>query len=283
MEKIQLGITTPQLRKFNKLQPFQMSHKQLTEGNGIHTIELNMPSIDKKKLDSAIRRGKGFRFQKQHLEGGSILKKLKDFANKARKTAIKHIPKELVKQGIHSLVDTASMAIGHPELSGIGHSIVNGAVDNIYSGGKLKRFAKGSAEAKAWGEKMRSLRKSKKGGSLLGDINKALNPKTNGVSNAFNQVKSVVKPVIRPVITGAITAGIDGLTGSPVGSVLSPVISQGVNAGLNKANIGIGLKARTNKIMVRGGTLHTGVPIGILSCEARRRYVSGGSFLPLGN
>lgn len=161
-----------------------------------------------------------------------------------------------------------------------------------YNGNGLK---KGSLEAKERMAKIRSMRKTK-GGSIIGDLKNAFDPKKNGVAKTYNNVKTTVAPYIRPAITHALAAGIDAATGSPIGSLATPGIKRGVDASLDKANIGIGLSRR--KIHTRYGGLIKGIPTPILTNRARDMINTsgligkklgtenglakvGGSFLPL--
>ena len=161
-------------------------------------------------------------------------------------------------------------------------------------GGKLRKGSPEMAEKMA---RLRAMRGSRKGGSVLGDLKKAFDPKKNGVAKTFNTVKSTVAPYIRPAITQGLAAGIDAVTGTPLGTIATPGIQSGVNAALDKANIGIGIRGRGQRIHTLYGGLVNGIPSPILTQRAmdtintmgltHHRYTPnglptvGGSFLSL--
>jgi hypothetical protein len=132
------------------------------------------------------------------------------------------------------------------------------------NGGKLR---KGSPEMVEKMARLRAMR-GKKGGSVLGDLKKAFDPKKNGVAKTFNSVKSTVAPYIRPAITQGLAAGIDAVTGTPLGTIATPGIQSGVNAALDKANIGIGIRGRGNRTHTLYGGLVNGIPSPILTQRA---------------
>jgi hypothetical protein len=162
-------------------------------------------------------------------------------------------------------------------------------------GGKLRKGSPEMAEKMARLRAMRGIKR--KGGSVLGDLKKAFDPKKNGVANAFNSVKSTVAPYIRPAITQGLAAGIDAVTGSPIGTLATPGIQSGVNAALDRANIGIGIRGRGHRTHTLYGGLVNGIPSPILTQRAmdtintmgltHHRYTPnglptvGGSFLSL--
>jgi hypothetical protein len=133
-------------------------------------------------------------------------------------------------------------------------------------GGKLRKGSPEMAEKMA---RLRAMRGNKrKGGSVLGDLKKAFDPKKNGVAKTFNSVKSTVAPYIRPAITQGLATGIDVVTGTPLGTLATPGIERGVNAALDKANIGVGVRGRGNRTHTLYGGLVNGIPSPILTQRA---------------
>jgi hypothetical protein len=133
-------------------------------------------------------------------------------------------------------------------------------------GGKLRKGSPKMAEKMARLRAMRGIKR--KGGSVLGDLKKAFDPKKNGAAKAFNSVKSTVAPYIRPAITQGLAAGIDVFTGSPIGTLATPGIQSGVNAALDRANIGIGIRGRGHRTHTLYGGLVNGIPSPILTQRA---------------
>jgi hypothetical protein len=119
--RVHLQISTAQLRKLKKGEGFQASHKQMAEGmDGGHNVEIEIEHPSVKKIQSALRRGKGFRFSKMHIKGGS----LRDIGN---------FLKEKGKQGIKFLGDNLGSALNYGKKL-INQDALNGIVDTATSG-----------------------------------------------------------------------------------------------------------------------------------------------------
>ena len=88
-EKIELNLTTAQLRKMKTGKPFQLSHVQLMEGttSSRHEVEISVSANTAKKIRSALKRGKGFRFSPSLIEGGSLKSFMKSASNTVQKGA----------------------------------------------------------------------------------------------------------------------------------------------------------------------------------------------------
>jgi len=89
-------LTSPQFRKFNKGDGFQLNYHQLVNHTGTHHAELKMSKPNYKKLLSSIKGKRGFRFSKGMIIDGSLLDHQKQGSGFRRK----HYPKEYVKLGL---------------------------------------------------------------------------------------------------------------------------------------------------------------------------------------
>ena len=122
--RVHLQITSSQLRKLKKGEGFQASHKQMAEGlDNAHDVELEVEHPSVKKLQSALKRGKGFRFSKMHIKGGS-LRDIGNFLKDKSKKAIRFVGdnlgsalnygKKLINQdALNGIVDTATSGLAN--------------------------------------------------------------------------------------------------------------------------------------------------------------------------
>ena len=122
--RVHLQISTAQLRKLKKGEGFQASHKQMAEGlDSGHNVELEVERPSVKKLQSALRRGKGFRFSKMHIKGGSLRdigKFLKDKGKQAIRfvgdnlgSALNYGKKLINQDALNEVVDTATSGLAN--------------------------------------------------------------------------------------------------------------------------------------------------------------------------
>ena len=119
--KVHLQISSSQLRKLKKGQGFQASHKQMSEGlDGGHNVELEVEQPSIKKLQSALKRGKGFRFNQAHIKGGS----LRDIGNYL---------KEKGKQAIRFFGNNLGTALNYGKKF-INQNALDGVVDSATAG-----------------------------------------------------------------------------------------------------------------------------------------------------
>ena len=124
-EKIELNLTTAQLRKMKTGKPFQLTHVQLMEGttSSRHEVEISVSVQTAKKIRSALKRGKGFRFNPSLIEGGS----LKSFLKKATNT---------VQKGAH-FVSTNAGKIVEAGKSMVDKDMLKNKLDEIATGVSL--------------------------------------------------------------------------------------------------------------------------------------------------
>jgi hypothetical protein len=120
--KVHLQITSSQLRKLKKGQGFQASHKQMSEGlDSGHNVELEVEHPSMKKLHSALKRGKGFRFNQTHIKGGSLRDIGNYLKNKGKQaikfvgdnlgTALNYGKKFINKNALDGVVDAATAGL----------------------------------------------------------------------------------------------------------------------------------------------------------------------------
>ena len=289
MDAIKVNLTAQQLRNFQNQKPFQLSHSQLSgNSKGNHTVEihLNPPSLT--KLLKNIQGGKGFRFSPNHIVGGSLLD---DIARKTKNTFrdvgnhAKDIAIDVAKDAVKSKVK---------KMTGLG----------------MKRPAKGSAEAKQWGQRMKALREAKKGGKTIEGgrtYAERLRDRTRRIGQrakaTFQKVGDAFKPVgdfltSKPVKEGLKTIGKETLQGLKDYAlpIAKEVGKDALKTAVTGAMMGVGLNKR--RIPVVGGAFVKGVPLPYYTQPTTDRIMThglhshhrgnrnglhhGGSFLPLG-
>ena len=280
MDVIKVNLTAPQLRNFQNQKPFQLSHSQLSgnsKGNHAVEIHLNPPSLS--KLLKNIQQGKGFRFSPNHIQGGSLLGDITRTVGHHVKDAAIGVAKEVVKDKVK-------------KMTGLG----------------MKRPAKGSPEAKAWGEKMKALREAKKGNTIEGGRTYAerLRDRTRRIGQrakaTFEKVGDAFKPVGKfltsePVKQGLKTIGKETLQGLKDYAlpIAKEVGKDALKTAVTGAMMGVGVKRR---IPVVNGSFIKGIPLPYYTQPTTERIMThglhshhrgnrnglhhGGSFLPLG-
>ena len=283
MEAIKVNLTTPQLRNYQNQKPFQLSHSQLSgNSKGNHTVEIHLNPPSFTKLLKNMNQGKGFRFSPNHIQGGSFLG---DIARKVGHHA-KDIAIDVAKDAVKNKVK---------KMTGLG----------------MKRPAKGSPEAKAWGQRMKALREAKKGGqkTIEGGRTYAerLRDRTRRIGQrakaTFQKVGDAFKPVGKfltsePVKQGLKAIGNETLKGLKDYAlpIAKEVGKDALKTAVTGAMMGVGLNKR--RIPVVGGAFVKGVPLPYYTQPTTDRIMThglhshhrgnrnglhhGGSFLPLG-
>ena len=154
---IEIYLTSAQLRKYNKKEPFQLSHAQLLNNvKAKHLLQLNINPKAASRLTRAIKANKGHRFTSEQLggeiHGGSVASKwfkkagrtVKDGLNKgvhfikqnagAVAEGIKQVvPKEVLGEMIDSAAQGLSMYTGNP---GVGLALQKAGrkgLDGVYA------------------------------------------------------------------------------------------------------------------------------------------------------
>ncbi|KAJ1398364.1 hypothetical protein B484DRAFT_438427, partial [Ochromonadaceae sp. CCMP2298] len=195
-----------------------------------HDAEIDVSDTVYKKVQSAIRRGKGIRITQGEYEGGSIFKKVKDFAKSKTGRAIGKIGQRVGQKALDYSID-----------KGVPMAINAGA--SYLSGGSV---FKGSQEARDKMARLRAMR-----GSGIGKAFKSVGKSINKVADskvghsiakistqAGKRAISVGLPVAGTAIGSAIGTAIGGPGfGTAVGGVIG---SQVGRAGASTANKKIG-------------------------------------------
>ena len=70
--QIDVFLNGPQFLKYRKGHAFQMTHKQLQAHEGKHKVDIHLGKRAYRKLLNAVKNGKGFRFTKENITGGSL-------------------------------------------------------------------------------------------------------------------------------------------------------------------------------------------------------------------
>ena len=257
MEPVRVHLTTPQLRKFHRSQPFQLSHDQLI-GNGLghHEVELDLHPNHHRRIQSNIRGGRGFRFSPETIRGGSLLGSLKKGVMRTGQYIRKNVPKSALQTAVHKIADRANLGdIGRYALDkglDIGYSNTSGAdlkrqaidfgkdfLQKKMEGRGFHRPKKGSAEAKAWGERMKQLRMAKKNGGEM------IEGGSTYAQRLARRTRNTFKPVGRAFRK----------FGETVAPIVVPIAKEAGKAFLDKAKAGA-IDALTSQGLIKGGSTY---------------------------
>ena len=242
--EISVYLSSPQFLKYKKAVPFQLTNAQLQADNGKHLVDVHLSKKDYKKLLTAIKNGKGYRFSNKNVVGGSLwgsfkkgLSAVGNFVkNNVNKEDVKNVlkqgvdmvapesVKEIAKRSVDKVVDYGyddsnkgkslkdhALSLANdlqPELKDAGLQAGKKIVDKVkeklqmtdddtLEGNGLKKFKKGSQEARDHMARIRAMRKSK---SVGGDIMKAERRSVGGnIIKAERTVRDNVPMSIRPL------------------------------------------------------------------------------------
>ena len=163
-----------------------------------------------------------------------------------------------IKQGIRMAVPKKHKKVANKIINAL--TPVAPAVDDIVPadvppvvGSGLKRFVKGSAEAKAWGEKMKALRQQKKG---------------KGLGNVLLKVASPLLPSIGKALGGLAGKAVGGENGEAIGSTIGDIVGKVSGARVS------GRGVRHNKVPY--GQLVSGVPNPVITEASAERIKTHG-------
>jgi ribosomal protein S7 len=245
-ETISVFLTTSQKNKMNSGKTFQLSASALQASTGKHPVDIEMSTKNYKTLVNNVSKNKGYRFTADKIVGSGFFK---DIA----KTVGKKVAKTVAEKSLDYIGEKTGQQKVTNALKGSVDGLVDVAAERV--GGKMK---KGSPEMAAHMARLRSMRKGKgvqeiEGGNVFDDIkngwNKTFNPKLGRkIKDAFTS-----KPA-REVYKGLANAGLrigSSFTGLPLS------LAQGE---IDRQIDGASIKRRSN-IMVKGGTLVSGVPV----------------------
>ena len=70
--EISVYLTSPQFLKYRKGHTFQLTNSQLQADSGKHKVDIHLGKKDYKRLLTAIKNGKGYRFSHKNVVGGSL-------------------------------------------------------------------------------------------------------------------------------------------------------------------------------------------------------------------
>jgi hypothetical protein len=188
--------------KLKRNETIQLSYAALTQDNSkaTHDAEIDVSDAVYKKVQSAIRRGKGIRIVQGEYEGGSIWKKLKGFAKSKTGRAIGKIGQRVGQNALDYSID-----------KGVPMAINAGAV--YLSGGSV--LQKGSQEAKDKKARLRAMRGS-------------------GISKAFKSVGKSISKVANSKVGHSI-AKISTQAGKRAISVGLPVAGMAIGSAIGTA------------------------------------------------
>jgi hypothetical protein len=207
--EISVYLTSPQFLKYKKAHTFQLTNSQLQADSGKHKVDIHLGKKDYKKILTAIKNGKGYRFSHKNVVGGSLWgsfkKGISTIGNFVKNNVSKDDVKSVLKQGVEmvapdSVKDIAKRSVDkvvdygyddsnkgkslkehalslandlQPELQDAGVQAGQKIIDKVkekLQGDGIKKFKKGSQEAKDHMARIRAMRKSKSvGGNITMD------------------------------------------------------------------------------------------------------------------
>jgi hypothetical protein len=134
-------LTSPQFLKYRKAHTFQLTNSQLQADSGKHKVDIHLGKKDYKKLLTAIKNGKGYRFSNKNVVGGSLWgsfkKGLSTIGNFVKNNVSKDDVKNVLKKGVEmvapeSVKDIAKSAV---------NKVVDYGYDDSNAGKSLKEHA----------------------------------------------------------------------------------------------------------------------------------------------
>ena len=350
--EISVYLTSPQFLKYKKAHTFQLTNSQLQADSGKHKVDIHLGKKDYKKILTAIKNGKGYRFSHKNVVGGSLWgsfkKGLSTVGNFVKNNVSKDDVKSVLKQGVEmvapdSVKDIAKRSVDkvvdygyddsnkgkslkehalslandlQPELQDAGVQAGQKIIDKVkekLQGDGIKKFKKGSQEAKDHMARIRAMRKSKSvGGSITMDdgvrdlVPRSIRPikgspemkermaslrafrKTKG-AGFWDDISSKLIHVGIPTLghlAGEVLGGPAGaMVGEEIGNIGADAIGNLTGRGLR------------NNFHTPYGKMVNGVPKPVISAESKERirgkgyhskqrsksgfHIVGGSFLEL--
>jgi hypothetical protein len=125
---VEVFLSTPQFRKYKKGEPFQLSNSQLQSSVGKHKVDIHLGKRDYKKLLTAVKNGKGYRFSDKNVVGGSLWGSFKKGLSTVGNFVKNNISKEDVKNVINKGVDL----VAPDSVKDLAKSAVSKTVDYAY-------------------------------------------------------------------------------------------------------------------------------------------------------
>ena len=139
--EISVYLTSPQFLKYKKAVPFQLTNAQLQADNGKHQVDIHLSKKDYKKLLTAIKNGKGYRFSNKNVVGGSLWgsfkKGLSAVGNFVKNNVNKEDVKNVLKQGVDMVAPESVKDIAKRSVD----KVVDYGYDDSNKGKSLKEHA----------------------------------------------------------------------------------------------------------------------------------------------
>ena len=139
--EISVYLTSPQFLKYKKAVPFQLTNAQLQADNGKYEVDIHLSKKDYKKLLTAIKNGKGYRFSNKNVVGGSLWgsfkKGLSTIGNFVKNNVNKEDVKNVLKQGVDMVAPESVKDIAKRSVD----KVVDYGYDDSNKGKSLKEHA----------------------------------------------------------------------------------------------------------------------------------------------
>jgi hypothetical protein len=278
-EKIELNLTTAQLRKMRSGKPFQLSHVQLMEGttSSRHEVEIAVSAHTAKKIRSALKRGKGFRFTPALIEGGSLKSFMKKASNVVQKGA------QFVASNAGKIVEASKSMVNKDQLKNKLDEIATGV--SLYNP-ELAPFAAGASKIAQRGVDAIYARDFTKGKSGVRGLRNAVQSEASTQGKVFGTqiAQKALAPMGRNVSTQTPdnVAPLDGTLrrrGRPRKVNIDNVLPSGpVDAVVE----GDGFKNSGRGRFAKGSQAAKDFMNRLRSMRGGKKPINGGSFLALG-
>ena len=139
--EVSVYLTSPQFLKYKKAVPFQLTNAQLQADHGKHEVDIHLSKKDYKKLLTAIKNGKGYRFSNKNVVGGSLWgsfkKGLSSVGNFVKNNVNKEDVKNVLKQGVDMVAPDSVKNIAKSAVD----KVVDYGYDDSNKGKSLKDHA----------------------------------------------------------------------------------------------------------------------------------------------
>jgi hypothetical protein len=139
--EISVYLTSPQFLKYRKGNAFQLTNSQLQADHGKHEVDIYLGKKDYKKLLTAIKNGKGYRFSNKNVVGGSLWssfkKGLSTVGNFVKNNVSKEDVKNVLKQGVEMVAPDSVKDIAKRSVD----KVVDYGYDDSNAGKSLKEHA----------------------------------------------------------------------------------------------------------------------------------------------
>lgn len=139
--EISVYLSSPQFLKYRKGNAFQLTNAQLQADSGKHLVDVHLSKKDYKKLLTAIKNGKGYRFSNKNVVGGSLWgsfkKGLSAVGNFVKSNVNKEDVKNVLKKGVEMVAPDSVKNIAKSAVD----KVVDYGYDESNAGKSLKDHA----------------------------------------------------------------------------------------------------------------------------------------------